>query len=105
MIVSHRKNYMYLPHHHHFCLKAILWNRWKCLSIWVFSYHMISLGVNMFNQPAVRLGRSLAFSTEDSAIMLQVATALLQLYIALVRPHLDYASAIWSRPLPKQRRN
>ena len=33
MIVSHRKNYMYLPHHHHFCLKAILWNRWKCSSI------------------------------------------------------------------------
>ena len=60
---------LYLPHHHHFCLKAI---GWKCSSIWVFSYHMISLGVNMFNQSAVRLGRSLDFSTEDFTIMLQV---------------------------------
>ena len=34
-------------------------------------YHMISLGVNVFNQSAVRLGISLAFSTEDSKTMLQ----------------------------------
>ena len=85
------------------CWKAILWNRWKCSSIWVFSCHMISLGVNMFNQSAVRLGRSLAFSTEDSTIMLRVATALLQLYISLIRPHLDYASAIWSPYLSKDK--
>ena len=61
---------LYLTHHHHFCLEAIFWNRWKCSSIWVFSYHMISLGVNMLN--VVSLGRSLAFSTEDSTIMLQI---------------------------------
>ena len=31
MIVSRGK--LYLLHLHHFCLKAILWNRWKCSSI------------------------------------------------------------------------
>ena len=33
---------------------------------------LVSFGVNMFNQSAVRLGRYLAFSTEDSTTMLQV---------------------------------
>ena len=37
----------------------------------------------------------------DSITMLPVATTLLQLYISLVRPHLDYASAIWSPYLSK----
>ena len=56
---------------------------------------MMSLGVNMFSQSAVRLGRFLAFSTGDSTTMLRVTT-LLQLYISIFRPHLDYTSAIWS---------
>ena len=33
---------LYLPHLHHFCLKAILWNGWKCSSIWMY-YHVIFL--------------------------------------------------------------
>ena len=64
---------------------------------------MISLGVNKFNQSAVKLGRYLTFTTGDSTIMLQVATTLLQLYIFLVKPHLDCASAIWSPYVSKDK--
>ena len=56
----------------------------------------------MFNQSAVRLGKSCTFSTQDSTIMFQVViTSLLQLFTSLVRPHLNYASAIWSPYLSK----
>ena len=80
-------------------LKTILWNRWKCSSIWVFSYHIISLGVNMFHQFA---GKSLAFSTGDSTTMHRVV-----LYFTSTSPLLD---PIWimpqpSGPLPKQGQN
>ena len=52
---------------------------------------------------ARRLGGSMAFSTEDSTAMFWVATTLLQLYISLVWPHLNYTSAIWSPYLSKDK--
>ena len=85
---------------YHFCLKAILGNRWKCSSIWVFSYHMISLGVNMFNQFAVRKILGLLYRRFYNNAP---GSAILQLYISLVRLHLDYASAIWSPYLSKDK--
>ena len=80
-------------HLHYFCLKANFWTKWKCLSIRMF-YH-ISLEVNPFNQSAVRLGRSLAFFAKDSTTMIRVVF-LLQLYVSLVRSHLNHVSTIWS---------
>ena len=83
MIVSCRKTVS--SHHHHFCLKAILWNRWKCSIIQVFSYHMISLGMNLFSQSKAR-------DPWPSLEKIAPGSAVLQLYISLVRPHLNYAS-------------
>ena len=94
MIVSCRK--IVSTHHHHFHLKAILWNRWKCSSIWV-----ISLGVNMLNA-VVRLERSLAFSTEDSTITLRVVLLYFNSTSPSLGPNLIMTHLV---PLAKQGQN
>ena len=53
-------------------------------------------GVNMFNQSAVNLGRSLAFSTRDSITMLQVV-----IYFNSVSPLLSPISIVRQSPWDK----
>ena len=62
-IVSRGK--LYLLHLHHFCLKAFLWNGWKC-SVVLLS-HDLSWGGHVQS-----ICRPLAFSTEDSTTTLPV---------------------------------
>ena len=77
----------------------ILWNRWKCSSVWVFSYHMISLGVNMFNVQSVcsKARKILCLLYTRFYDNVPGSNSLLQLFTSL-----DYASAIWSPYLSKE---
>ena len=82
----------------------ILWNRWKCSSVWVFSYHTICLGVNMFNVQSVcsKARKILHLLYTRFYDNVPGSNSLLQLFTSLVRLHLDYASAIWSPYLSKE---
>ena len=64
---------LHLPHHNHSGLKII--NSLQPVELLKYlGYMILSLGVNMFSQSAVRLEKSLTFLTKDFATMLQVPT-------------------------------
>ena len=60
---------------------------------------MTSLGASMFNQSVIGLDRSLVYSTHDFTKAHQAIPCFNSL--SLVRPHLEYASAIWSPHVKK----
>ena len=71
---------------------ATPWTKLKLSNTLVFFCHTTFPGVNMFSICVPRLKRFSGSSTGNSLIIHPV----MQCYLSLVRPHLDYATSIWS---------
>ena len=65
--------------------------------------HDLCWGEHIPSVGSIGLERSLVYSTDDFTITHQASHSLLQLYLSLVRPHLDYASPIWSPHVKKDK--
>lgn len=87
-----KRLHLYL--YHHFCLKTALRNSCTHIDISVSSLDMISLGGTYQSYLSLLSRRFYSNTPGDS---------LLQLYLSLVRPHVGYASAIWSPHLWKDK--
>ena len=74
---------------------GLLWRGSCPINTWEWYWHLICLGVNMYQQYVWKPEKLWDWSITTVAQILLWVT-LLYLYLCLIRPHLEYAVAVWA---------